>query len=182
MKDFFKEQLVKKEKTDKDAKRRGFIVAVAVAIAVFLWEPIQYAAGQNEKLAPAFITLAAILLGLIIFFAVKKIKELNVEYEYCYTDGILDIDIIKNKAKRKQVFSGNVEEFEIMAPIDEKQRMSLYSSLPLQDFSSAVKKENTYVFVATYKGKKKRYVIEPQEDILKAMRVDLAGRFITANI
>ena len=44
------------------------------------------------------------------------------------------------------------------------------------DFSSGKKKENTYVFVANYKNKKKRFIIEPCEEILKAVYVDLSPR------
>ena len=60
--------------------------------------------------------------------------------------------------------------------IDDKEHLAMYENLPIVDFSSGKKKENTYVFVANYKNKKKRFVIEPCEEILKAVYVDLSPR------
>ena len=81
-----------------------------------------------------------------------------------------------NRTKRKKVFEGNVSEFEIMAHIDDKEHLAMYENIPVENFSSGEVLGNTYVFVATYKGKRKRFIIEPREDILMAMRVDLTPR------
>ncbi|HAG04898.1 MAG TPA: hypothetical protein DCG28_05585 [Lachnospiraceae bacterium] len=177
MKDFFKEQLVKKEYTKKDRNQRGFRIGICVAVCVFLWQIIGTAANRNEQLAGAFFLLAVILVGVITFFGIKWIKALRLEFEYCYTDGIFDIDVIKNKSKRKQIFSGYVEEFELMAPSDDD-RLKMYSSLPTEDCSSQDGKNNKYAFIASYKGKKKKYTVEPCDEILRAMHQDMGSRFI----
>ena len=179
--DVFKEQLDKKEFDQKDRSKRIYIIGIAIAIALFFWEVCMARASVfydqgNDSMGYAFTLLSVIIVGIDIFVAVKKIKLLNKEFEYAYTDGILDIDVIMNRTKRKKVFEGNVSEFEIMAHIDDKEHLAMYENIPVENFSSGDVLGNTYVFVATYKGKRKRFIIEPREDILMAMRVDLTPR------
>ncbi len=178
MKDVFKEQLVAKAYTESDRTKKHYTIGYVIAFSLFIWEICSTAARQHENLSGAFFALTLMLIGIAIFLAYRRIKNLNVEYEYCYTDGILDIDIIKNKAKRKQIFSGMVEEFDTVCPHDDKQHLAMYLSLPEVDCTSGKNKDNTYVFVASFKGKKKRYKFEPCEEIVKAMRQDLASRMI----
>lgn len=177
--DFFKEQLVKKEFSQKDRTKRLYIIGIAIAVAVFVWQICSdsaAAAGSNDVMFASFMMLGIILVGIIVYIAVVKIKYLNCEFEYAYTNGSFDVDVIMNKSKRKTVFQGNVTEFEIFAHVDDREHLAIYSNLPAVDLSSGRKKENTYVFVANYKNKKKRFIIEPCEEILKAVYVDLSPR------
>lgn len=181
MNDVFIEQLVKKQFDKNDRSRRIYIVGIAIAVIIFLWQILMdsasaaYAEGKDSA-GMGFTLLLVILIGIIVYIAYKKIKELNCEFEYSYTDGILDIDIIKNRSKRKKIFEGCVSEFEVMAHIDDKEHLSLYMNLPVSDYSSTEILGNTYVFVATYKGKKKRFIIEPKEELILAMRKDMTPR------
>ena len=63
-----------------------------------------------------------------------------------------------------------------MAHISDKEHLSPYKGLGEIDFGSGKVQENTYIFVTTYKGAKKRFIIEPKEELLKAMLVDLTPR------
>lgn len=179
--DVYKEQLVKREFDQKDRSKRLYIIGVAVAVALFFWEVCQARASVSfnngdDRMGYAFTLLTIIIVGIDIYIAVRKIRELNREYEYSYTNGSLDIDVIKNRSKRKKVFEGMVSEFEIMAHIDDKEHLTMYDKLPVSDFSSGEILGNTYVFVTTYKGKRKRFLFEPREDILMAMRRELTPR------
>ena len=178
MSDFFKEQLVKKEFSQKDRTKRIYIIGIAIAVAVFVWQICSDSAtaAKTDTMFVAFMMLGIILIGIIAYVAFVKIRYLNQEFEYAYTNGSLEIDVIMNKNKRKTVFQGNATEFEVFAHIDDKEHLAMYENLPIVDFSSGKKKENTYVFVANYKNKKKRFVIEPCEEILKAVYVDLSPR------
>ncbi len=181
MNDVFIEQIVKKQYDQKDRSKKFYIIGIAAAVIVFMWQILMdsasaaYAEGKDSA-GMSFTLLLIILIGIVIFIAYKKIKELNCEFEYSYTDGMLDIDIIKNRSKRKRIFEGCVSEFEIMAHIDDKEHLAIYLNLPVSDFSSTEILGNTYVFVATYKGKKKRYIIEPKEELVRAMLKDLTPR------
>ncbi len=179
--DVYKEQLVKKIFDQRDRSKRIYIVGIAIAVALFIGQICMDSANAafaegNNKMDYAFTLLTVIIVGIDIYIAVKKIKEINREFEYAYTNGSFDIDVIMNRSKRKKVFEGNVSEFEIMAHIDDKEHLAIYESLPIADFSSGEMLGNTYVFVTTYKGKRKRFIVEPREDILMAMRKDLTPR------
>lgn len=179
--DVYKEQLVKREFGQRERSKRLYIIGIAVAVAVFFWQicmdsaSASYSEGK-DTMGYAFTLLIILIVGIDIYIAVKKIKELNREYEYAYTNGALDIDVIMNREKRKNVFSGMVSEFEIMAHIDDKEHLALYDKLPVSDFSSGEVLGNTYVFVTTYKGKRKKFIFEPREDILMDMRRELTPR------
>ncbi len=179
--DVYKEQLVKKIFDQRDRSRRIYIIGIAIAAALFIWQICMDSASAafaegNDKMGYAFTLLTVIIVGIDIYIAVKKIKEINREFEYAYTNGFFDIDVIMNRSKRKKVFEGDVSEFEIMAHIDDKEHLAIYENLPVADFSSGETLGNTYVFVTTYKGKRKRFIVEPREDILMAMRKDLTPR------
>jgi hypothetical protein len=51
----------------------------------------------------------SLILGLILFFIKKKFL---LEYEYTYTNGEIDIDMIVEKKKRKKVISFNVKDIQ----------------------------------------------------------------------
>lgn len=176
MRDFFSEQLIKKEFNEQDRSKKFRIVAITIVVSIFIWQFCATGSNTNPDLGAAFILLAVILIGCAVFFAYKKIMELNAEFEYSYTEDTFDVDIIKNRSKRKQVLSVNVAEIEIMAHIDDKEHLSMYENLPLENYGSGEILGNTYVFVAVYKGKRKRFVIEPNDAMLHAFYNDLTPR------
>lgn len=176
MKDYFKEQLVKKVYTPKDKKKKIIIIVVSAFIILFLYELISSVGVLNPDYYLSLMLLDFILSVLVIILALRFIANLNKEFEYIYTSGNLDIDVIYNKRKRKRVFSGYVEEFEVMAPYNDRQHLAMYDALKSEDFSDNTVKVNTYVFVAVYKGKKKRFIFEPCPDIIKAIKTDLSPR------
>lgn len=176
MRDFFSEQLIKKELDEKDRSKKFRIVAITIVISIFIWQFCVTASNTNPDLGAAFILLAIILIGCAVAFAYVKIAELNAEFEYSYTENTFDVDIIKNRSKRQCILSINAAEIEIMAHIDDKEHLSMYENLPLENYGSGEILGNTYVFVAAYKGKRKRFVIEPNEAMLHAFYSDLTPR------
>ncbi len=176
MRDFFSEHLIKKIYNDKDRSKRTRIIAIAVAVIIFEWQICTTASHNNPNLGSAFILLALILAGIVIYIAYTKVMEIHTEYEYSYTEDVFDVDIIKNRSKRKTLLSISVSEIEIMAHIDDKEHLDMYSNLPVMDYSSGEILGNTYVFVATYNEKRKRFIIEPNEAMLKAFYTDLTPR------
>lgn len=182
MKDYFKEQLVVKEVTKQDRNKKIGIFVVAAVLILFIYELITSVAYINTEYYSALMLLMIVIAVLIIALAIRMANNINKEFEYAYTSGNLDIDVIYNRRKRKRVFSGYVEEFEVMAPIDDGQHLFMYDNVKTKDFSSGKILENTYVFVSVFKGKKRKFVIEPCNDILKAMRTDLPpGRMFVKN-
>jgi len=161
--DVFKEQIIKKEKTKKDKIKKLIILTLAVTFCITL---------------PGIIGIepSTVIIFVVMFATYYVINLFNVEYEYAYTNGTLDIDCIRNKSRRKTVFSGDVSEFEIMAHISDTGHLGQYSSLKTKDFSSGEILGNTYVFVASYKGKNQKFIIEPNNEILNLMYQKLGVR------
>jgi len=154
--DVFKEQIVARKQTSKDTAIR--VCLVVVVVLVFL------------------ITMAMLgALGMIITIAVGfgafyLMSFLRVEYEYIFTNGELDIDIIYNRARRKRVFSGQVKNFEIMAHVEDTVHLGSFSSAQeTRDYSSGSVRENTYAFLAIAKGKRLKVIIEPNEKMMDAI-------------
>ena len=186
MMDKFIEQLVTKDFDKKDRIKWICFVGLGMIIGSFLWKVFMNGATKariegNDSLFFTFMFLLILFIGLDIYLVIKLIKQLNLEFEYSYTNGILDIDIIKNRSKRIRIFEGVVSEFEVMAHIKDEGHLTMYSNLSIANYSSGKELKNTYVFVSTYKGKKRKFVIEPKEEMIKAMYTDLTPRRMFLN-
>jgi hypothetical protein len=176
MRDFYKEKLVKQKLKENDRKKKLWFIGGDIAISIFIWQMCTTLAHNNDKLFEAFILLALILIGVLIYFTAKLIKELNKEYEYAYTEDMLDIDVIKNKSVRKRVFSACTTEFEVVAHVSDEEHLSRYKNLPTVDFGSGDLNDDSYVFVTSYKGKRKKFIFEPSSEMLDALYVDLTPK------
>lgn len=163
MGDVFKEQIVQRKPTLRDkALRIGLIILAALIFFI------------------AMVMLQTI--GMMIGFAACfgawfAMSFLSVEYEYVFTNGDLDIDIIYNRARRKRIFSGHVNNFELMCHVEDKIRIGEFASAQeTRDYSSGVVGENTYAFLTPYNGKRLKIIFEPNEKMMKAISGVLTRR------
>ena len=127
MKDFFTEQLVKHNITPKENKLRVIYICVYAVLISYIIFNFIIMSGNNHQIG-IFIIGLFICAG-IIYLAYRQITGFDVEFEYSYTNGILDIDVIKHRSRRKTVFSAGVGDFEIMAHIDDSEHLSMYKEL-----------------------------------------------------
>ena len=117
MSDFYTEQLVKKQSGAKEmAIRAGLIVLTVIAVFIVLMFPLGI-----------ILPILAVVLDVFMF------RRLNVEYEYLFVNGDLDVDKIMSRAKRKRMFSMNVSEMELLAPSDAPE-LRQYQELHLMMF------------------------------------------------
>jgi len=163
MGDIFKEQLVKRKQTTKDTAIRVCLVVLVVLI-FFL----------------AILTIGAfaiIITAAAGFGAAYLMSFFKVEYEYVFTNGELDIDIIYNKSRRKRLFSAHVSEIEIMAHIDDKIRAGEFTGFQeILDYSTGEITQDTYVFMINHKNKRAKVIISPNEKMQKAISTALGRR------
>lgn len=85
------------------------------------------------------LLIAAIVLGVCAYLFIFPGTDL--EFEYLFVNGELDIDKIMAKSKRKRVKSLNITECDIMAPLN-SHRMDYYNSnqkLKVQDFPPEIR-------------------------------------------
>jgi hypothetical protein len=162
MNDVFIELLIKKEKGPKEWAAAGAVSAAVLACAA----------------AFAFLGGLALIATALIGFAVYyALTFLNVEYEYCFTNGELDIDCIYSKSRRKRKFSCDIKSAEIFCRADNKTALEKFSRVKsARDFSSGAvaKKGDTYAFIV---GDAK-IIIEPDERLLAAVKKYLTPRVL----
>jgi uncharacterized membrane protein YciS (DUF1049 family) len=162
--DNVKEQIVKKKPNAIDTlKKAGIIIAVIVIFLV-------------ASAIPAIAPFAVILAAAAAFGAYYLITMLNVEYEYTFINGDLDIDAIYNKSRRKRVFSGTVRDFEVMAHVEDTAHARDFGNAEVKNYFSGVVGKDTYAFLAAHKGKRLKVIIEPNEKMLKAFSTVLTPR------
>ncbi|MDO5136360.1 MAG: DUF6106 family protein [Eubacteriales bacterium] len=158
MSDLYQEHLVKKEQTG-GAKAGKYAMIGLTALFV--------AAGL---LLTPLALLIALVLGLVTYFVV--IPRTDLEYEYLFVNGELDIDKIMAKSKRKRVKSLNIQEADIIAPVT-SHRMDYYNSntkLKVWDLSSGNPQNKRYAIIIRDNGETCKVIVEPDENMAKAMR------------
>jgi len=164
MSDVFKEQIVKRKQTTKNTIIRILLIFV-VAMVFF----ISFALGLGP--------LAVLLTAGAIFGALYIHSFFIVEYEYIFTNGDLDIDIIYNRSRRKRVFSAHVNTIEVMAHVEDNNHIREFdSSQETRDYSSGTVGESTYAFLTPIGGKRLKVVIEPNEKMLAAFKTGISPR------
>ena len=84
MDDFYTEQLIKKQADSKDTLKKVGLIALTVVSVLLVF----------------VIPVGIILPVVMIVIDVLMFRNLNVEYEYVFVNGDLDIDKIMNKARR----------------------------------------------------------------------------------
>ena len=97
---------------------------------------------------------------------------LDLEYEYLYVNGEIDIDKIMSKQKRKRVFSGDVASLELLAPSQshELDHYRTRTDIKKNDFSSGKKDAKTYTMILKKDQGMELVIFEPSEVMLKDMK------------
>jgi len=154
MGEFYTEQLVKQRPTGATTiKKAGLVAAIVVSVFIMLLNPV-------------LIFIPAIVIWLAMFL----FKRMDLEFEYLYFNGDLDIDKIMGMQARKRVFSTNIKEVDVVAPTGSVE-LQQYRNLKAMDFSSKEEHAKTYELVTTYKGQKVRVIFEPKEKIVREMQL-----------
>ena len=135
MSDLYREILIERETpaVNKILKAALIVLVALCAVAGILITPL--------------LLLAAIALGAVLWIFV--IPKLEVEYEYLYVNGELDIDAIYSKQKRKRVASYDMQELEILAP-SKSHALDSYlngQGAKVKDFTSGRSQEKSYTLV-----------------------------------
>lgn len=97
--------------------------------------------------------------------------KIHMEYEYAYTSGQIDIDVIYNKTKRKRLAEYDSEQLLCLAPKGSTALDNYPKDMPVEDYTS--KDETKPYYVAIYKDDKGQVALhlELPEDIVNNMRM-----------
>lgn len=154
MNDFYTEQLVKR-----DTPKWAFPVKILMILLAVL--------SIGLVVLIPFAIIVPVALGILAFFL---FKEMDVEYEYLYINGTLDIDKIMSKSKRKKVFEMSVNDLELIAP-EGAAELRPYQGIKATDYSSGEMRTKKYEMILVQNGNKKRVIFEPNQIIIDGMRM-----------
>lgn len=154
MDDFYTEQLIKKQTSSKDTLKKVGLIAVTILSVLIAF----------------MIPVGLILPIVMIVIDVLVIRSLNVEYEYAFVNGDLDIDKIMNKARRKRMVSVNAEQMELLAPVGAVELMP-YKKVKTYDFTSGNENGKVYALIFSDKGDVRQILFEPNETIIEGFFV-----------
>ncbi len=163
MSDFYTEQLIKKQSNGKDKLVK--ILMILIAAFCVLMAPV----------IPLGWVVAALAIAAVVFL----MGRMDIEYEYMYINGDMDVDVIYRKAKRKRVFSVNVSELELLAPLNSIE-LKPYQKLKTFDYSSGSRDRKLYGMIVSRNGEKARIIFEPNETIVEGFFI-MAPRKVIRN-
>lgn len=160
--DSFLEYLVKKKSDGKDVALRIGIILLAVLVSL-----VVFAIFVSISYLRAFSFFAVLCIG---YGAYILLSRMDIEYEYIFTNGELDIDIIRGRRLRKRLTTVKCKDIRIMEktenvvakkPSGEKNICAVYN----------FKMGEIYKIECMDKsGKDKTIFFQPPENLVKEMR------------
>lgn len=157
MNDGYEEILVKRGKRPGETVLKAVIIAaIAVLIAggLFLFSPIFMVLGMG--------------LGLLAYYLI--FPNFDLEYEYLYVGGDIDIDKIMAKRKRKKVASFSKENLEAMAPTGSDHVSSCIKNAKVQDYTSSDPNVKTWTLIYNSEKATEAVMLELTDEIAQDMR------------
>ena len=116
------------------------------------------------KLLVAFI--GAIGMFLIYHFILLR---LEVEFEYLYFSGELDIDKIYSKSKRKKVISINANDIRLIEPV-ESEEIQTIGDIKTINCSANNPNNLPYAIICNQRGSMKKIIVQMNDELLKCLR------------
>lgn len=161
MGDFYSEKLIKKKTGAKEIMIKALLIFLTVlaAFSVFL-----------TMFGMIFFVLAVVL-DVVVF------RRLDIEYEYQYINGDLDIDKIMHKERRKSGFSMNIRDMELLAPAEDP-RLLEYQDVRVLDYTSGVKGIPSYGMIVAREGMKVKILFEPDDSMVEEIWMRSPSRVI----
>lgn len=157
MSDLYSELLVKKEQTAKDKIVNFGLKALVIILAA-----------GGILMNPIFL-IAAIILGIVAYFV---LPGTDLEFEYLFVNGEMDIDKVMAKSKRKRVKSINMAEVDLIAPV-KSHRMDYYNNnqkMKVYDYSSGNDSHKRYAVITRDTSGTCKIIIEPDESMAISMK------------
>ena len=156
MSDLYSELLVKKKQTAKDLVVKYGLIALTVIMVL------------GGLVLNVLLLVPAIALGIACYFVIPKT---DLEYEYLFVNGELDIDMIMSKSKRKRVKSLQLAEADLVAPL-KSHRMDYYNGNQKKeyDFSSGIEDHKRYAMIIRDSGETCKVILELDDALANTMK------------
>lgn len=160
--DSFKEQIIKKENTSKDNTMRFLIAFGSVALAFSI---IMFTIMLRYFLPMAFFIGAVIIYG-----GFYLIQNLNLEYEYIFTNGDLDVDKVIAARSRKHLITVKVNDATDIGEYregDSSDRTTVMASAKNSELT------DWYLDFKHHEYGDTRLIFTPNEDMLRVIKTHL---------
>ena len=159
--DTFVEDAIKVKESGADRAKKNAIIAAAL---LFLWATISITGYAQLVTGALFIVF--LVLSIII------IMNRNIEYEYDYTNGSLEIAKIIDNSKRKKIVTVESSELRLVAALGTNESLK-YDHVQLKTYDCSAHDPNvkTYILVAhsEAKGNDFKVIFNPSDKLLNAM-------------
>lgn len=162
--DIFVEQLVKRKKSGADYVRVIFSI-VAALVLVFIMV-------VGNIAIPFFGFFVFIICAGLIYLLYIFVTRINLEYEYAFTNGDLDVDKIINVRSRKRLADINAREIEYMAKISDPAFRQYDQNAEIKKIYACEDKRDPDTFFVIYldDSDKKMLFFNPNEKIQEGFR------------
>ncbi|MCR5004811.1 MAG: hypothetical protein K6A77_02785 [Clostridiales bacterium] len=158
MDSIYLEYMVKRERVPMDwIKRIGLVLGLIIL---------------NFLVLNFFSFAFPILLALSAWGGLIVWRRMDKEFEYIYTDGLLDVDCVYHASTRKSMISLDCREFEIVAPASDPRYQSLFDKNynKVLDAGRGGIRENTYIAICARENNTLKMLFEPNDAMLEAMK------------
>ena len=165
--DTFIEYMVKKKKTGTDLLKILGVVAAALLLTV--------AFGFLVTITPRELFLLWFAIVVALWYGVYIIvSRQNIEYEYTFTNGELDIDAVYSKRRRVHLLTVRVKEFIFCAPAYDEHYKEQYLNVSgiKRYYKAAGRMDSDNVYFADFllNGDKMRLFFEPSKKMIEAVK------------
>ena len=161
------EQLYKRKKTPKDAFIQTLLlIAILLIAAAMLIIPRFFLSGM-------LLSLVSVLLCIgVLYFGYKLYMRFDLEFEYTYLNGEIDIDKIMSKSIRKRIVTVDSRTFEQFGEFDKhiEERAKEMSFDTKIDLSSNTDAKRYYATLKHKDHGRTLLIFEPEERILEDMK------------
>lgn len=161
--DVFVEQLVKRRRTSVDITK--IVLCVLAILLVLMAAPILIGIRY-------FGSIALLLCVGLIYLLYNVLISVNLEYEYAFTNGALDIDKIIAARRRKRLTDLNAREIEIMARTSNHAYKSYAENREIKRIYACTAPTDEDVFFVVYQKNNNKYMLifNPDERIRDGFR------------
>ena len=121
----------------------------------------------------AMMNLAGIILMTVVGIAAYfVIPQLNLEFEYLVVNDQITIDKVMGRSKRKKAWEGNLEQIQVIAPVDAYQVKDYdrVQGLKVLDFTSHQPGARVYGIIHQDGSSTTKVLFEPNDKILNVLR------------
>jgi hypothetical protein len=148
----------------------AMISALFFAFLAAIYMNILFSSSQSNQLIPN-IVIFVFLAGSALLLWLGK-DYLRVEYEYSFTNGVVDIAQVINNRKRKELVSFKTKEAELVAGIEDPKLRNIESRPNIKKIK-AVLNGDSEIYFACFRKNERQYILyfEPSKEFLKLMRM-----------